>query len=942
LDFWSSASNLATESIAMQKLTLLMILWAGMLNSVSAQKGSISGKLTDSTGRNPVPFATITVFEASDTSIITYRLSDPDGKFSVPMLPVQMPLRAVITASGLEVIRRDFQFHSDSLQQDWGILKMQPDLKELEEVLVVAERPPVVYRNDTIEFNANAFKTLPSALVEDLLKKFPGVDVDEAGNITVNGRRANRLTVDGREFFGSDPKMATRNLPANIIDRVQISDDQEQKDRDPNINQADLGVVINLKLKRAIKKGWFGKVYGGAGTNNRFEAGGIVNTFRDTLQISFLGYTNNLNRSAFSIDDVMRIGGFGRSNVNSISINSNGGFALNDIGFGGMGNGITRSTAFGVNANTLFGKKVQLSLQYFYGNNGTDEASRSNRDQFFGDTVQTTTSNNLSHSVVQSHRFSTYLNWKIDSLTRLTWRPSFEKSDSRMQSVYESANSSNIDNLLNDSRREQNSDQDALSLSQELVFTRNSARKKGRSFYASLVNSYENQTQDEYNESVNNFYKVPNTQAFNQYRDLTAGNSRHRLYARYNTPFSQKLSLSVTESAELFREKNRVATYDYDPVEQEYIDLNNDQSNGVTRKGIRSNTGATLIFKNKGWSFEPGLLLRKLYVTNEFDQQDDVKQDYLFVTPSLSIRKGPYSFSYSMNLTEPQATDLQPAVNNTNPLYQTFGNPDLKPGLGHTVYFNFFKYNPQKGQFLSAYVNGSVRNNAVVRARTIDENGVQTTRPVNIDGVWSLQFNGSARREHKFSSNLKLNYSTSFYVTFNRQFVLLNNEKSRVGIWSVGPTAVLGLNWKDKIELSQRYNPNWNRSSYEDATFPSLSVWRHTLQSNLIVRMPRKLVWDNSVNYVHNPQVAPGIRKSIWTWNASVSYLFMKEDRANVKLAVYDLLNQTTNVSRSVRENYIQDTETTILQRYFMLTFTYNIRNFGAPKAGQGNRIFIF
>jgi hypothetical protein len=144
LDFWSSASNLATESIAMQKLTLLMILWAGMLNSVSAQKGSISGKLTDSTGRNPVPFATITVFEASDTSIITYRLSDPDGKFSVPMLPVQMPLRAVITASGLEVIRRDFQFQSDSLQQDWGILKMQPDLKELEEVLVVAERPPVV------------------------------------------------------------------------------------------------------------------------------------------------------------------------------------------------------------------------------------------------------------------------------------------------------------------------------------------------------------------------------------------------------------------------------------------------------------------------------------------------------------------------------------------------------------------------------------------------------------------------------------------------------------------------------------------------------------------------------------------------------------------------------------------------------------------------------
>lgn len=919
-----------------------MTLMTGLLTGLLAQKGTLSGKLTDSSGRNPVAFATITVFKAADTSIITYRLSDPDGNFRIPTLPVQMPLRAVITASGLEVLRREFQFEADSLQQNWGVLKMQPDLKELEEVLVIAERPPVIYRNDTIEFNANAFKTLPSALVEDLLKKFPGVDVDESGNITVNGRRANRLTVDGKEFFGSDPKMATRNLPANIIDRVQISDDQEQKDRDPNINQADLGVVINLKLKRAIKKGWFGKLYGGVGTNNRFETGGIVNTFRDTLQMSFLGYTNNLNRSAFSLDDVMRIGGFGRSNVNSISINSNGGFALNDIGFGGMGNGITRSTAVGVNANTLFGKKVQLSLQYFYGNNGTDEASRSNRDQFFGDTVQTTTGNNLSHSVVRSHRFSTYLNWKIDSLTRLTWRPSFQQSESRKNSIFLSANSNNFDNLLNDSRLEQNSDQDVITLSQELVFTRNSRRKKGRSFYASLTNNYVNQNQDDYNQSVNNFYKVPNTQTFNQYRDVTAGESRHRLYARYNTPFSAKLSLSVTESAELFREKNRVATYDYDPVSQEYIDLNNQQSNGVVRRGIRSNTSANLIYKNKGWNFEPGLVLRKLNVTNEFDQQSDVKQDYLYVTPSLSIRKGPYSFSYSMDLTEPQATDLQPAVNNSNPLYQSFGNPDLKPGLGHTLYFNFFKYNPQKGQFLSAYLNGTIRNNAVVRARTIDENGVQTTRPVNVDGVWSVQFSANARREHKFSSDFKMNYSGSFFVIFNRQFVLLNNEKSRADIWTVGPTATLGLNWKDKIELTQRYNPNWNRSSYEEPTFPSLSVWRHSLQSNLTVRMPKKLVWENTVNYVFNPQVAPGIRKSIWTWNAGVSYLFMKEDKANVKLSVYDLLNQTTSVNRTVNENYIQDTETTILQRYFMLTFTYNIRNFGAPKVGERNRIMIF
>lgn len=924
----------------MKKLILLALLTT-LFSAAYSQKGVVSGMLTDSSGKKPVAYATVTVFEAKDTSIVTYRLSDDQGKFRVPSLPLNQPLRAVITATGLEVIRKEFTLTTDSSQLDWGRLAMQPHTVELDEILLVAERPPVVYRNDTIEFNANAFKTLPSALVEDLLKKFPGVDVDAAGNISVNGRRANRILVDSREFFGSDPKVASRNLPANIIDKVQVTDDKEQLDRDPNINPAELGVVINLKLKRAIRKGWFGKVYGGVGTDNRFETGGIINMFRDTLQVSLLGYTNNLNRTAFSIDEVMRIGGFGRNNLNSVAFNSNGSFALNDIDFGGMSEGITRSSAVGVNANTLFGKKVQLSLQYFYGHNNTDIGTRSNIDQFFDDTIQTTTNNTRSNNFNRSHKFSSFLSWKMDSFTTLVWRPSFQLSDGETNTTTEILNRNNVDGQLNDSRNLSTTGRNGRTFSQELYVTRN-FRKKGRSLYFYLGNTVMRADQDQLNDAVNNFYKVPGTTTLDQLRDLEQADDRHRFYARYTEPLSKTTTLTVMETVEWFRNKENIATYDFDPVSQEYVLLNEDFTSGVTRKGLRTNTNVNLQVKKGKWTFQPGVMLRSLNFKNEFANIDNINQDFFYVTPTLMIRKGILEFSYYVNITEPQASDLQPVANNSNPLYLVLGNPDLRPGLSHGFSLNAYKYNTKNSSMFSVYANGSVTDNAIIRARTLDEDGVQTTRPVNADGIWSMNGNLSYRKEHKFSSSFKFTHSYSGNVQFQRQFVLLNNERTRSDFWTLRPSVNLSLNWKDKIEWSQRYNPTWNKSRYEDPAFPSLKVWRHLLSSELTLRMPKKIVWENTVNYVHNPQVAPGIRKSITTWNAGVSYLFLKEDKAQVKFSVYDLLNQATSVSRTVRENYIQDMQTTILQRYYLLTFTYNIRNFGAQKVGTRSRILMF
>jgi hypothetical protein len=283
------------------KQTLLIITALVFFSFTSwSQSGSVSGKVTDSTGSRFLPLATVTVFKAKDTSIITYRLSNETGEFKIPNLPLDVPLRLMVTYSGYEAYRKDFILTQSASAKRFDSVLLVSTSKQLDEVMVFAERPPVIIKKDTIEFNASAFKTLPNALVEDLLKKLPGVQVDRDGNIAVNGKAVNRILVDGKTFFGDDPKMATRNLPANAIDKVQVVDDKEEMLRNGDDNLNNVGKVINITLKKGVKKGWFGKMYAGLGTQDLYEAGGIANIYRDTLQFSVLGYVNNMNKPGFS------------------------------------------------------------------------------------------------------------------------------------------------------------------------------------------------------------------------------------------------------------------------------------------------------------------------------------------------------------------------------------------------------------------------------------------------------------------------------------------------------------------------------------------------------------------------------------------------------------------------------------------------------------------
>jgi hypothetical protein len=312
------------------------------------------------------------------------------------------------------------------------------------------------------------------------------------------------------------------------------------------------------------------------------------------------------------------------------------------------------------------------------------------------------------------------------------------------------------------------------------------------------------------------------------------------------------------------------------------------------------------------------------------------------VLPSLTVQWNSLNLNYSVNAQEPNVNDLQPVLDNTNPLYLQLGNPSLVPAIRQNLYLNMYKYNPKSGLSFNIYAGGSFSDNAVVRERTVDEQGVQVSRPVNVDGVRSFNGNMNVRKLVKLINSWQLTTSAGIQGNVGRSVVIINKRESQVNTSGLSPNVSISFNWKDIFEVSQRYSLNWNKSSYDNDVFPGLELVRHFATSEVVVRLPKHWVWESTVDYWYNPQVAAGIRKSNFRWNAGVNFLFLKDDKGQLKLSVYDLLNQNVNVSRTIRENYIQDFQTIVLQRYFMLTFTYNIRNFAGGKVGGRQSMFMF
>ena len=929
------------------KLLALIIIISFVSSTIYAQQGILKGKLQDSASKQTLCLATITIFYAKDTSIITYRLSDPQGGFRIPGLPLNVLCRTIITFSGYRIFRKEFQLTPDQPQLDLGLIFLVNDPKSLEEVVITAERPPVTVKKDTIEFNASAFKTLPSALVEDLLRKLPGVQVDRDGSITVNGKRVNRILVDGKSFFGDDPKMATRNLPANVIEKVQVTRDKEEEDRNTDGDLSNVGSIINLTLKKGVKKGWFGKVYAGAGTRDRYESGGIGNIYRDTMQLSVLAFSNNVNRTGFSIKEVQDLGGFNRSGTNSMMMMSRGnqqGFAINGISFGGLEQGIARTSGVGFNMNHAPNRNTNFFAQYFYGGNRAMNDDLNNNQQFINDTVINTRSSNSSLKKTGTHTISLGANLKMDTLTDLRFRANYIKTSGNDFVTTGISTVNDKIGLLNSGDGERFNSSGNHDLNENLSITRRFSSKKGRSLNIYQNLSYRSSLLRNITESENEFYyPVLDTVLFEQMRQQEIPVFNTGVNATYSEPIGKKITVITGVNVNYQQEEQSITTYSKG-LGKEYNSVNETLSSGFKRDHYRYSGSLSVAYKIKQVTVTAGVNTLGQIVSNRFRGiTAPVKQELFNILPTVNVNWKQLNISYRQEVSPAMTFHLIPVPDNSNPFFIRKGNSNLKPRRNKSIHGNYYKYDQKSATNFNLYLNGQFINDDVILLRTIDEKGIQTTIPVNADGTKYLSSSINFGKEFKNKQKFIFSFRMGTWMNFNQQKLLVNNNTGLQTATQLTPSAGFGLNWNDKIEIKPEYRISFSKTRYTDPAFRNLNVITQNLDGEFIVRGPKKLVWETNVNYRYNSQVAPGIPKDNLLWNAAVTYLMLREQKGQLRLSIFDILNRNNNVYRYATQNFIIDNQSSVLQRFISLTFTYNIRTMGAPKkVGGRDRLFFY
>lgn len=924
----------------MKNILFIVFAFFISLNSYSQTKGSISGTLIDSAKKNQkIAYATVSVYNLTDSILINYKLSDPKGYFKITGLPAGTKYRLVITAWQYNTVKKLIDLTEQHPEVNLDTMLMDQKRNDMKEVVILGERPPIIVRNDTVEFNAESFKTLPTAVVEDLFKKLPGFVINGNGAVTFNGKPVSRILVDGKDFFEGNTQIASKNLPSNIVDKVQVMEDPEVKRRNPMMFAADIPQLINLTLKKGVKQGMFGRLYAGAGPKEHYELGGIANVFRDTTQVSILAYGNNLSKSAFSLNEVQGVGGFQRGGYSSLNTSQGGGFSIDNISFGGYGDGIQRPAGVGANFNTVTKGGIKINSKYFYGQLRTTIEERSNEDQIIG----TDTLNTLGYidnaSRVNSHNISAKVTLKPDPTTELIIIPTaiisprnyvFAQNKLATDGSGNKVSTSNVANTrdgLNQTYR----------LTADLF---KSYKKPGRNLFTNITILKRDNRDDNFNYSNILFERTPGNQTLDQLRKNNVQNFEAGFRSSFSERLGNKLSLSLGLDGNFFDNENALFTFHRSSANQAYDVVVPNLTETVEQKGFKSNATVRLGWNiNPNLSIQPALMFGSINIRNRFVTLQGFNQNFYFLNPGLNVRYKDFSLSYQKSFLEPQVQYIQPVANNTDPLFVQLGNPELKPTKNHRLYLNYNKFNMQKSLSYFFALIGNLDQDGVIMSRTIDANCVQISRPISVNATGATH-NAGINKTYKTKKS-QFTFNAGYNISAFNSPIEVNNIRSRLYRYIIGPNLGVRINLNDRVEIFERYYLTYNKSAYKDSYYADRSITAHGNDLELVVRWPKKVVFESNLSLQFNNQDIPGYNNNIKIWNMGLTYLFLKNDRAQLKFSVNDILQNNARRSVLITENSIRDIQSRNIGRYGMVTLSYNIQNF-KPKVGGKETFFGF
>jgi len=867
----------------------------------------------DSLDKTPLEFATVSISNLKDSSLVSYTLATKDGSFLLRNLPAEQPLKLLVSFVGYQAYHSHLNLAKG---EEVDLKSIHLSRRSLNEVVITSSRAPVVVKKDTIEFNTEAFKTRPNAVVEELLKKLPGVQVDNDGTITVNGKGVSKLTIDGKEFFANDLKIATKNLNADLIDKVQIYDDRED-DPDHLVDASKVNKIINLKLKKAIKRSVFGKVYSGGGTRNRFESGGLINMFKDTLQVSLIGIGNNLNKTGFSDNDLSSMGGFNRSGRESLYDGS--------VSTGGNRGGMERIASGGVNINTDYGKKLKMNLLYFYSNSENTYSSSNYQQRFLGDTTLINSNNSVYKAFKSKHAIKGSIQWKPNTEIQIRYTPQLNLTFGNNNGSSFTQSSNNFVSKLSDSEGNNTGKSSDQQFRHGFSYYR-SFKKKGMS-----LNVYHNLEVNSSDADRFNFFKlasfISNLNSTDQNRFSNNDNSSKsgNVKVNFRYPFTKKLTADWSIDESYRNNADLAETFNFNALTETYDSLLVDQSSDLERSVWSHNFRSGLTYDvTKKLKLKAGLATEWLDITNKFNRNiANLHQRYFNLLPFAEVELGRFTLSYDSDIVQPSISDLQPVTYVYSPLYSFSGNPLLKPSRTHNGSMRFYTYKAETQRSINFYVDGEIQENNVVRKRTMSSNGAETSTPLNMNGRFSTYSGGSISRRFKKIAGWQFRVSTDVNGSLRRDYFQLNKDEGGQDGYSFGIRPAFAITWKDKVELKPAYRFRNSITAYRGIDYKNVNTTKHQIESRFTLVWPKKVTWEGNYEYSYNSQVAKGYRKSNNLLSGTVAIQMLKKNRGEIKLSVYDVFDQNISVYRYAYENSISTNQNEILKRYFMLTYQY-------------------
>ncbi len=906
------------------------------IGSASAQTNrmTLQGTVVDSLHQMALPQATVLLTLQADSAQTKLQLTNQQGRFSFTLLPKEY-YRLQVSYVGYRTWVKSIRISTTNKLLQLEPIRLIPQIQRLNEVKVQSTSP-IQVKQDTVEYNADSFGSQPNALLEALLKKLPGIDVRGDGSVRAQGQVVQQIFVDGKPFFGTNLTMATQNLPASLIKTVQVFEKRSDKATFSGIDDGSRIKTINLITKPDGRKGLFGQQAAGLGTSGRYQAGVGLNTFGKGQQLSLLGQINNVNQAGYNLPALGS-----RANPGSNAGSSQG-----------QAGGITQSAGAGFNYSDTWGKRTEVTAHYTFLDASTQNEQNSLRRTITsatGPQPDSTVSQSLLISKNQSttsthrdyHSLNLRFNYRLNPANVIQIMPSLSLSAQKITSLV-SAQTQQGQQPLNQSSIDNTSAGTTVDASNTMLWMHR-FQQAGRTFSAELKTAISHLNNSGVNASRSTFFGTPGSpdSLETTFIDQRTTQQTHSVVNEWNLTYTEPVSALNTLA---FRYQ---FTINHNVSERSVIDVNQrtgvyDQVNRTLSNQYQSNLktnriGTSWQMRQPGYTYTLGVDLQQTNLNSATQTgSSPINRHDLNLLPNLVIQpklaKNRYlQIQYQSQIVAPTFIQLQPVANVTNPLFIQVGNPALRPEYTHSVSFSYNSFQPTTNRSVFAMLNAGITGHRIVNSTRIDSTGVQTTQPLNANGFSTVSGSVSLGRPIEIGSfKSTLNLTTN--VTVVRGVNFINDQTNRSLSIQTGQAVSVNATLGKTLEIGVSALATYQTAAYSLQAMSTNHSLGTLISFQLHYPLPLGFNVDTDITYQIVTGRSAGYNQAYTLWNANVSRSLFKQQQGEIRVQVFDLLNQNRSLIRTVTDTYVEDRQSRVLKRYALLSLIYNLRQFGTQK----------